>query len=151
MNKKIILITVIFLAIFFSGCLQFNEPNTDLIAYSEEITAQEKYCEADEDCEVVQLKCCSLFNPDFISVNKESAEKINQWKTENCSDCKIEGEPSRISLTILEDNSCEENKCQTNYVPYCKLISANCTADLTEQELNQLNMTKEEVLEACGC
>jgi len=165
MEKKLVyglVVLVVFLVVaFFLFNFVLNLfAFSDSITYSENIEAEDKYCEEDSDCKIVHLGCCHRYsNPKLVSVNQSGEQKIAEWKQDNCVECKINNSV-RIFTNIRTAPFCQENQCQVKYVPGCEKISLLCNEDeairqaadpLTQDQLNKLGMTEEEVLEYCGC
>ncbi len=122
---------------------------SDSLVYPETIKAEDKACEVDLDCRLVYLGCCDG-SSQSVSLNETSAQKVSDWKQQNCSPCKMYTDTSTYFKVSVKP-VCQENQCEIKYVPYCESIVINCTVDLRQEDLDKLNMTKEEVLAYCGC
>ncbi|MFH1664117.1 MAG: hypothetical protein ABH986_04905 [archaeon] len=156
MEKKLVYGVIVFVIFLFLAFILYDSlfSPTDSITYPKEITHEEKYCERDNDCKIVNLGCCQEFsNPKPAALNEIGRQKIAEWKTENCVPCRME-ESVVKDYTVLTKATCKENSCKITYEPGCAIISMYCSEnniELTSDQLNKLGMTKEEVLEYCGC
>jgi hypothetical protein len=77
------------------------------------IRPEERYCEKDNDCDSVIRDCCPYCSPESDAVNRESREKIIEWKEQNCLPCPFYVScimPNYTYVPYCENNLCTQKK-----------------------------------------
>jgi len=128
---------------------------SDYLAYSDEITSEDKFCEVNEDCSIVNLGCCYVYGKysehNLVAVNESGKKKINEWKHDNCVACMTQNDQLMYD-DVITKQFCEQNHCQIKHLSCTSVCVENGEQSKgLEEELTKIGMTIEQAIKSCRC